>query len=203
VRAAWKALADGFSQGFPMARLFAAIGLSSEARAFAGQLADTLARTGLAARFERLEKLHCTLAFLGAVPADRIPACAEALSRAAERCAPFSIAFDRLGGFPEGRHPTLLWLGCSDPQPEYDVCAKATREAFEALGSHFDNDSHPHVTLCRCKRPLTGIPDIAPVGRLVMPVKEIALWESIPERETTRYETRAVSALSARRDPHA
>ena len=157
----------------------------NEARAFAGQLADRLIRAGVAARFERPEKLHCTLAFLGAVPVERVAAYADALSGAAARCAPFSLALDRLSGFPDERHPRLLWLGCAEPAPGYDECAKTTREAFEALGSHLPDDSQPHVTLCRCRRPLAGMPDIGPVSRFVMPVSEIVLCESIPDGETT------------------
>jgi 2'-5' RNA ligase len=177
-----------------MARLFAAIALDDEARRFAVSVSEQLASAQIPCRLERPEKLHITLAFLGSHPAERIAAFGEALVRAAAQCEPFRLRLDRLGGFPE-RRPRLLWLGSSTPEGAYAACAVRVREAFDALGSHCDVNTEPHVTLCRCKLALPAVPEIALEAGVALKVRELTLYESLPEGPTTRYEARAVAPL--------
>ena len=179
-----------------MARLFAAILLDDATRRFALDAIGALERADVDARFERPEKLHLTLAFLGSVADARVPEYAAALAAAAG--SRFALQLDRLGGFPDERRPKLLWLGCSKPQPGYVDCAVRTRQAFGALGAHeFEKDLQPHVTLCRAKRPLRGLPRID-VGSVVLPVRELALVASLPDGPTTRYEVQAIAPLESR-----
>lgn len=184
-----------------MARLFAAIALDDGARRFAldvadrlTDVADRLTSPATPCRFERPEKLHVTLAFLGSIPSERIAAFAGALARAASACQPFGVQLDRLGGFPQ-RRPTLLWLGSSGHDQAYAACAVRVREAFAALGSQCDVNTEPHVTLCRCKRPLPAVPAIELEPGVTLPVHELTLYESLPDGPTTRYEVRTVAPL--------
>jgi RNA 2',3'-cyclic 3'-phosphodiesterase len=181
-----------------MARLFAAIALDDEARRFAVSVSEQLASAQIPCRLERPEKLHITLAFLGSHPAERIAAFGEALARAAAQCEPFRLRLDRLGGFPE-RRPRLLWLGSSAPDQAYAACAVRVREAFGALGSHCDVNTEPHVTLCRCKLPLPAVPASALDRSVALEVRELTLYESLPDGPTTRYEARAVASLQVGR----
>jgi len=177
-----------------MARLFAAIALDDIARSFAVELTQRLERSGTSCRFERPEKLHITLAFLGSVPGERVAAYAGALAKAATSCEPFRVQLDRLGGFPT-RRPTLLWLGCTASEPAYAECADRVREAFAALGSHCQANDEPHVTLCRCKQPLSAVPSISVKPGTSLEVRELTLYQSLPDGTTTRYEVRAAAPL--------
>jgi 2'-5' RNA ligase len=177
-----------------MARLFAAIALDEEARRFASGVSERLANAQTPCRFERPEKLHITLAFLGSVPSERIAAYGAGLAGAASTCEPFRLRLDRLGGFPE-RRPTLLWLGSSARDQAYASCAVRVREAFAALGSQCEVNAEPHVTLCRCKRPLPAVPAIVLEPGVALLVRELTLYESLPDGPTTRYEVRAVAPL--------
>lgn len=177
-----------------MARIFAAIALDDAARRFAHGISEQLANGQPLCRFERPEKLHVTLAFVGSVPAERVGTFGDALARAAAACEPFRLRLDRLGGFPE-RRPRLLWLGSSAHDRAYAACAAQVREAFAALGSHCEVNTEPHVTLCRCKVPLPAVPAIALESGATIAVGELTLYESLPDGSTTRYETRAVAPL--------
>lgn len=177
-----------------MARLFAAIALDDEARRFALGVGERLAGAQIPCRFERPEKLHITLAFVGSIPGERVAEYEAGLGRAAVACEPFALRLDRLGGFPEGR-PRLLWLGCSDQDPAYAACAVRVREAFAELGSQCEVNTQPHVTLCRAKRPLPAVPAIALDPGVALVVRELTLYESIPDGSTTRYEARSVAPL--------
>lgn len=176
--------------------VFAAIRLDDAVRRTALLAYEALAATGVELRFERPEKLHVTLAFLGRIDAARMPAFVAALQAAATSCAPFDIAFDTLGAFPDERRPRIVWLGCSTPQPGYDLAAGRVRAGFEALGVRFDQPAVPHITLARAKTPLRGLPRIEQSPRCVLAVREVALFESIQAGATTRYDERAIAPLN-------
>jgi 2'-5' RNA ligase len=176
--------------------LFAAIELGEEARRAALRAIDVLVAASLPVRFERPEKLHVTLAFLGAIPAQRIAEFAGALGAAAVRCPPFEIVFDRLGAFPDERRPRILALGCSQPQTGFDACAAIVRAQFEKLGARFEQQALPHITLARAKQPLHHLPSIEQPPRCVVAVRELVLFESIQEGPTTRYAERSSARLS-------
>jgi 2'-5' RNA ligase len=181
-----------------MARLFAAIALDDDARGFAFSVTERLTNAQLPCRPERPEKLHITLAFVGTIPGERVAEFGAGLASAAASCEPFALRLDRLGGFPEHR-PRLLWLGCSTRDPAYAACAARTREAFAALGSQCDVNTEPHVTLLRCKQPLSDVPALVLESGVALLVRELTLFESLPDGPTTRYEVRAVAPLGTTR----
>jgi len=176
--------------------LFAAIELDEEARRAALRAIEVLAGAAIPVRFERPEKLHVTLAYLGTIPAPRIAEFAASLGIAAAGCAPFEIVFDRLGAFPDERRPRILALGCSQPQPGFVACAATVRSEFEKLGARFEQRALPHITLARAKKPLRRLPSIEQPPHCVLAVRELALFESIQEGPTTRYEERSIARLS-------
>jgi RNA 2',3'-cyclic 3'-phosphodiesterase len=177
-----------------MARLFAAIALDDEVRQFALGVSERLANAQIQCRFERPDKLHITLAFLGSIPAERITPFGAALAQAASESEPFRLRLDRLGGFPE-RRPTLLWLGSRARDKAYAACALRVRVAFAALGSRCAVNDEPHVTLCRSKRPLPAVPPMDLEPGVAFLVRELTLYESLPGGSTTRYEVRSVAQL--------
>jgi len=175
---------------------FAAIELDDSVRQAALRAIEGLAAAGVPVRFERPEKLHVTLAYLGAIEAPRIEGFVGALSAAAAHCSPFEIVFDRVGPFPDERRARILALACSQTQPGFDACAATVRAEFEKLGAHFDQPALPHITLARAKQPLRPLQRIEQPPRCVLAVRELALFESIQEGPTTRYERRSVARLA-------
>ena len=171
-------------------RLFVAMDVNDEVRDAADALQAGLRALDLPAKYERREKHHLTIAFLGATAPERFESVAGAIRAAAAASAPFSITLDKLGAFPNERRPRILWFGSSAASPQFDRSAKALRESLARLGWTFDNQAVPHVTICRLKATLRGMPRVAAPRPAQVDVRAYVLYESLPDRTTTRYEER-------------
>jgi len=139
-------------------RIFCAVELPDDVRA---RVAAHIARLRAAAAdlplkisWERVEKLHLTLKFLGEIEAER----REALRRAAERAAGGVERFEaRLrdgGAFPPRGNPRVLWLGLDDETQaiarlQERLEAECARENFPREARPF----HPHITIARIRIP--------------------------------------------------
>lgn len=148
---------------------------------------------GLRARFEPAQKLHITVAFLGWVDTGMTPAIENALAGVAARHGTFRMAMDRIGAFPNERTPRIVWLGPRVQGEAFRALAGDVRGACGMLGFHFEKPPVAHVTLARTKeRAHLPLIDVAPIA---VDVRELTLFESVPEKTTTRYERRAAFAL--------
>lgn len=124
--------------------------------------------------------LHVTLAFLGGVPAERLPAIEAALRMV--RGHAFEYRFDRIEVWPG---PRVLALTTLQPTPAAATLVAGLWAALAPLG--FEPEPRPHlahVTLAR--KALTGPPsvEIAPV---FWPVRDLFLIESTPGPAGSRY----------------
>lgn len=126
-----------------MARLFFALWPGAETGAALAELAQRLARD-CGGRPVPVGKIHLTLAFLGEVDSERMPA---ALEAASVRARGFEGAFDQIGSF---RRAGVAWAGMADPPRELLALerklASRLREAGFALE---EREFTPHVTLAR------------------------------------------------------
>ena len=107
--------------------------------------AEAAARHG--GRATRRETIHLTLAFLGQVTTERLPALTDAVHKL--RAEPWTLVIDRLGYWP---HKQLLWAGCTLPCPALDDFARRLHETLGAAGFASDYGKYPftpHVTLVR------------------------------------------------------
>jgi len=103
---------------------------------------DEQARLPSARRMRR-ENLHLTLAFIGALDADRAQQVAARL--AAEPTTPFDWLLDAVGAFAGAR---VLWVGGADTR--LDALAAWARGLLDELGVPFDRRPFvAHVTLLR------------------------------------------------------
>jgi 2'-5' RNA ligase len=95
------------------------------------------------ARRMRRDNLHLTLAFIGALEADRAGEVAAHLAALPQ--APFDWTVDAVGAFGGAR---VLWAGGSDPR--LDALAARVRALLDELGVRFDRKPFvAHVTLLR------------------------------------------------------
>ncbi len=137
-------------------------------------------RLGREGRRVAADKLHLTLVFLGATPADR-QACFSTAA-AAVPGEPFELVLDRFGYFPR---PRVLWLGSSQPPAALDRLVAALVPALARCG--FVPESRPfapHVTLRRKARRL---PALQPETPVVWPVRDFCLCESASTPEGVQY----------------
>jgi 2'-5' RNA ligase len=94
-------------------RIFVAVEISDEARRNAAGYAKILRERFPAARvgWEKTEKLHLTMKFLGETDPEQLAALLEAAEDAARKISPFRLQISGTGVFPSPKQARILWLG--------------------------------------------------------------------------------------------
>lgn len=169
-----------------MKRLFIAADISDLAREMAAQYIDGLRGEfrDLRVGWERPEKLHITLKFLGDVVDERVRDIINLLRKTARGRQPFHLELARTGVFPSRRNPRIMWLGINDSSGELKKVAERIESGCAELGYKIEKRKFdPHVTIARLREPGRSM-DLAekhfrmnfePVG---FEVCEIVLYES-------------------------
>ena len=176
-------------------RVFCAVELPDELRSRVAERARRLRAEfpEVRASWEKPEKLHITLKFLG----DTEPARVEDLSRAAARAVsnvePFELTIDEPGSFPPHGQPRVLWLGIVDASGRLAFMHKALEAECAAAG--FPRESRPfkpHLTLARIRSP-QGARELAAAHRATpfepqrFKVSELVLMRSELSPQGSRY----------------
>ena len=162
-------------------RLFIALPVTRRCREQIWGLSQRLQKRDPLAQWERPEKFHLTLAFLGEQP-DEKAAC-QALSRVEGR--EFALTFSHLGRFP-GEKGDVIFLR---PQPSHPLMEiqKRLAQQLEQEGIFLEKRPFsPHITLLRRGKKETAWERL-PLSPLVLPVRTISLMESIPSPGGTSY----------------
>ncbi len=140
----------------PSLRVFCAIELPAGVRARA---AEHIARLRLAvpevrASWERTEKLHITLKFLGEIAMERVEALSGASSSATRNTPPFTLALASAGAFPPRGLPRILWLGIDDSSGALTGLQSRLEEECASAGfARDERPFHPHLTIARIRAP--------------------------------------------------
>ena len=137
-------------------RLFVALA-PSEAALDDLEAACTPLRAGAAElRWTGRELRHITLAFLGEVGEDRLPALLPRLSRAARRHPAFGLSIAGGGAFPSPARATVLWSGLAGDRKALGELAMSVGAGARRAGAPAPDEGRryrPHVTLARCRVP--------------------------------------------------
>lgn len=137
-------------------RVFCAIELPAEVRARAAQAIARLreAVPGVRASWERVEKLHLTLKFLGEIERERVETLSGAASRAAQDSTSFILALSGASAFPARGNPRVLWLGIEDSTGALAHLQSRLEAECAAVGFKREERAfHPHLTLARIRAP--------------------------------------------------
>jgi 2'-5' RNA ligase len=111
-----------------------------------------LAAARLPLRLVRPESIHLTLAFIGDIPAARVPALVGAVEQAAAGLPVFTLRAEGLGMFPNARRPRVVWAGVQgDPadRARLEALHAQLGPALQAAGFSADPRFDPHLTLGR------------------------------------------------------
>jgi len=159
--------------------------------ALAATLADWAAQAQAACggRVMQPATMHLTLAFLGAVDAERAAALAAATAR--QRVAPGSLTLDRYGAFARQR---IVWAGPAETGAALQHTHDALWHWLEPLGWQRPTQPFtPHVTLLRRAASL----DLPPAVPAPAPWRydRYLLVESRPQDAAARYRVLACTAL--------
>ncbi|HEX8774228.1 MAG TPA: RNA 2',3'-cyclic phosphodiesterase [Pyrinomonadaceae bacterium] len=140
----------------PSLRVFFAIRLPAEIRARAEEhMADLRSlMPDVRAGWERGEKLHITMKFLGNVEQPRVAALGDAATRAAQSVSAFGLRIEGAGSFPPRGPARVLWLGVADDSGALARLHRRLEEECEGMGfAREARPFHPHITLARLRRP--------------------------------------------------
>ena len=137
-------------------RVFFGVELPEEVRARAAEHASRLRREfgRVRASWERPEKFHLTLKFIGETVRPRVEDLRRAAELAAEASEPFTLTLAGAGAFPPRGPARVLWLGVRDAAGR--LAALALRLEDECARAGFTRESrsfHPHLTLARLRDP--------------------------------------------------
>jgi 2'-5' RNA ligase len=103
-------------------------------------------------RWVSTEHIHLTLVFLGEVQDERADAVITHLMTPIPQ-APFDVVFGRLGVFPPGGVPKVLWLGATEGGSALDQLHASLNGRVELAGVVVERRPfHPHLTLGRWRR---------------------------------------------------
>ena len=174
-----------------MLRVFYALWPDQPSSQALHQLALQVARSR-EGRATREQSLHVTVAFVGAVDRDRLPALCVAGSHAADTSCPFRLVLDRLGG--AGRDG-IAWLAPSTMPTEVVVLHGTLAQALAQRGFPIERRPfRPHVTLARrCSRSAAS----SDASAVSWWVDRLALVVSTPASDGSHYQTLAEWRLPA------
>ncbi len=137
-------------------RLFLAVDISDAARGAAENYTRGLRAEfpGLRVGWERPEKLHLTVKFLGDSDEGQTAAILDAARSVASDFEPFSLQISGTGVFPDAARPRILWLGITG---EVSVLSDLNAR-FEAVGETigFPRETRrftSHLTVGRVREP--------------------------------------------------
>lgn len=176
-------------------RLFVAVPLGAEARdALAERLAPARRAAPPGLRWIAPENWHFTLQFLGHTEEAAVAPLQAALRAAASARAPFAIALEAAGAFPNQHHARVVWVGVAAGAVELSALADGVTRATAALGFAAEARAfQPHLTVARLKRPASVERTLAAMtfSEVRQAVRNIVLYRSHLAQSGARYEALA------------
>ena len=149
-------------------RTFICVELSSEMQHKLDEMIKQLRRATpeRSVRWDKAEKIHLTLKFLGDTRQNDVPQISEALTQATRDIKKFPITLHGLGCFPNLKQPRVVWVGIN-PSPSLMALQRVIEKNISPLGYPTeDRKFSPHLTLGRVKREASSA-EAASVGEAV------------------------------------
>lgn len=137
-------------------RVFCAVELPAEVRALAASHIERLRRAlpDVRASWDRPEKLHVTVKFLGEIEETRLALLERAARDAASSVEPFELSIEGAGAFPQHGPPRVLWLGVQDSAGGLARLQNSLEAACAVEGfAREPRPFHPHLTIVRLRQP--------------------------------------------------
>jgi len=140
-------------------RTFIGVSISKEARQDVAAYTECLRQRfrNIRVGWEKEDKLHLTLKFLGDTCEEQITGMRKALDEIAERHTGFRIHLAGTGVFPNARRPAVLWIGLGEGREELAAIAREIEYRAESNGFEKEKRMYsPHLTIARVREPQKG-----------------------------------------------
>ena len=135
-------------------RSFLAFELPSDIRTVLERVAGDVRRSGLDARWVKVENIHLTVVFLGNMKTEDLEGTKKVAEETCPAYGPFDIALGGAGCFPNTRKPRVIWLGLEGNLDRMALFRDALQENLEPFGVKAEKRPfRPHLTLGRFKKP--------------------------------------------------
>jgi 2'-5' RNA ligase len=133
-------------------RCFLAIILNGHTKKQLSRIQTDIRATGIQAGWPSAQNFHLTLKFLGDMHEQELPGIKKILSEAVADKRRFDITFNKLGVFPNARHPKIIWIGPDKPNPELiTLQQKIESRLNDDLRLVKEKRFSPHITLSRVR----------------------------------------------------
>lgn len=133
-----------------MIRIFVAVDLDSPSRREIDKLLEKLSKKHWQVRWEKPEKLHITLVFLGWQEEINLDKAKTILKKI--KFFPIVLSFKGLGCFPDYQWPRIIWLGLAGDLKSLVLLRDQIKKEFKGAGFNIDSRPFvPHITLARVK----------------------------------------------------
>jgi RNA 2',3'-cyclic 3'-phosphodiesterase len=155
-------------------RSFLAFELPHEIRLLLSQVSGGMQAFPLDLRWVRVENLHLTIVFLGAVDSDSLAPIEERVGEVAREHGPFKAFLRGSGVFPHRRRPNVLWVGLEGDLERMAAFRDCLQKSLLSFGIKEEKRSFkPHLTLARFKKK----EEEKPLGELLSKYQD---WTSPP-----------------------
>src|SRR4030095_1102753 len=129
-------------------RIFLAIDISDAARAACAAHVGLLRKEFAKVRvgWERTQKMHITLKFLGNTETDVLEILQSRITEVASQQPAFPLRLAGPGVFPSRSRPRILWIGITDPSDATASLYAQVEEVCRELGFEREKKAfHPHI----------------------------------------------------------
>lgn len=177
-------------------RIFIAIDVSEDAKRFVAEHISLLRREfpDLRVNWERAEKLHLTLKFLGETEIVLLEQLKRRISLDAASVESFCFTITGSGVFPGVRNPRVLWLGIQEHSGNLRKLQRSIDKSCVALGFKPEQrEFKPHLTIGRIRdsqmaHKLVNFHLETKFEDRMVEVREVIIYESLLSPQGSAYE---------------
>lgn len=192
-----------------------AVPFDSESKRGVENILKVLKRKHWPVRWEAVEKLHITIAFLGWLELEEgeilrlsgtshssrraqddkraiksLARLSSAVKKGAEGIESFTVAFKGLGGFPDLVLPQVIWVGLKGDLKSLAKIYKEVRSELKQLGFTLDDKPFvPHVTLGRIRRD-TRMKQRQEIGKQLDKLRKMNIAQQLMVNRVVVYESK-------------
>ena len=134
-------------------RLFIAVDLSPEELSPLFHLIQGLRESDVhGIRLVAAQNIHLTLKFLGDTNREQLPSLIAAIDELGTQVTPFTVRLGAGGGFPNLKHPRVLWVGLGGMNQSVTALARLIEDVCQSIGfQQATQPFSPHLTVARMR----------------------------------------------------
>lgn len=176
-------------------RIFIAALLDDDTRRHISDYISSIKGRISGVKWERQEKLHITLKFLGEIEQSKLPDICNVVDFACGNMAKIEMAVSHFGAFPNLSRPRVLYTGFDDSEQinglQQSIDSRLTDYGFAPESRKFI----PHVTIGRVNSRYRLQPPVPLVRRKECRIDSIAVVQSVLDSHGSRYKNLEVYKL--------